>query len=597
MKIMMIGYIAFCDIQGNVERVIRSLPEGFLEKGQNVASVFLDAEKLENLIEKAEQEPVSDCLVLRPEKSASGGPLIPEESASGDPLIPAVKAQKAAVTVKKTRNHLLCLICSTEDMEQAAMWTQMCVALCEEPELTEPEEYGEGYYEIQKVNNQLVNYQRALAKANAKLKHMLEEAREAKCTIEILERDPLTNLYLENVFYDRAEALLRENPEVEFDTIAMDVERFKIVNDVFGRTSGNRLLSDLALCLQASQTKEHSLFTRARADMFFALVPRDTSLYDNLEHNIEALLENYPLPMRLEVKIGIYQIEDRELSVPGMCDRAYLAAESIKGVFGSNTAFYDESLREKLLFEQKILNTMEESLRREDFHIYLQQKVEIPTGRQIGAEVLVRWIHPEFGLISPGDFIPIFEKNGFIYSMDLFVWEKACKLIKSWKDAGRECVPLSVNVSRKDIYHEDMVQNLSDMVRKYGIRPGELHLEITESAYVTNSRQMLNVISQLRKLGFIIEMDDFGKGYSSLNTLSELPVDILKMDLEFLRRGENTKQREKIMQFVINLANEFHMPMIAEGVEREDQAELLRSMGCRYAQGYLFGRPVPSEEF
>lgn len=573
-KMMMIGCIAFCDRYGNVERVVESVPEGFLEKGQNAGSVFAEPKKLACLLEKAGQETVSDSLDL-----CNTG------------------HESAAVTVKKAGGGLLLLICRLEDPGQEAVWTKWCTQLCEESQLKDLEEYGEGYYEIQKMNNQLVNYQRALAKANAKLKGLLEEARKAKCTIEILERDPLTNLYLENVFYDRAGEVMKANPELDFDIIAMDVKRFKIVNDVFGRAAGDRLLADLALCLLDSQMGEPSLYTRARADMFFALVPREEMVYQILSRNIETLIENYPLSMRLEVKIGVYQAEDRTISIPGMCDRAYLASESIKGVFGRNLAFYDESLREKLLFEQKILNTMEDSLRRGDFHIYLQPKVEISTEKRIGAEVLVRWIHPEFGLISPGDFIPVFERNGFIYSMDLFVWERACELLRSWKDAGRERIPISVNVSRRDIYHEDMVQKLSDMVRKYGISPGELHLEITESAYAADSRQMLDVIGRLRKLGFVIEMDDFGKGYSSLNTLSELPVDVLKMDLEFLRRGENTRQREQIMQFVINLAEEFQMQVIAEGVEKEDQAELLQSMGCRYAQGYFFGRPVPCGEF
>ena len=573
-KMMMIGCIAFCDRYGNVERVVESIPEGFLEKGQNAGSVFAEPKKLENLLEKALQEPVSDSLRLC-----------------------RAEDENAAVTVKKISSGLLLMICRLKDLRQEAVWTKWCAALCEEPQMKDLEEYGEGYYEIQKVNNQLVNYQRALAKANAKLKGLLEETRKAKCTIEVLERDPLTNLYLENVFYDRAGEVMKANPEMDFDVIAMDVKHFKIVNDVFGRAAGDRLLVHLALCLLDSQMGEQSLYTRARADMFFALVPRDEKVYRILNRNIETLIENYPLSMRLEVKIGVYQAEDRTLSVPGMCDRAYLASESIKGVFGRNLAFYDESLREKLLFEQKILNTMEDSLRRGDFHIYLQPKVEISTKKRIGAEVLVRWIHPEFGLISPGDFIPVFERNGFIYSMDLFVWERACELIRSWKDTKRECIPISVNVSRRDIYHEDMVQKLSDLVGKYGISPGELHLEITESAYAADSRQMLDVIGRLGKLGFVIEMDDFGKGYSSLNTLSELPVDVLKMDLEFLRRGENTRQREQIMQFVINLAEEFQMQVIAEGVEKEDQAELLQSMGCRYAQGYFFGRPVPCEEF
>ena len=240
---------------------------------------------------------------------------------------------------------------------------------------------------------------------------------------------------------------------------------------------------------------------------------------------------------------------------------------------------------------------MESSLERGDFAVYLQPKVEVDTGRLIGAEALVRWEHPEFGMISPGDFVPVFERNGFIYHLDLFVWRKVCRMLREWKEMGTDAVPISVNVSRIDLYHEDLLESLLGMVLENGLDPEELHLEITESAYVKDSVQLVSVIRRLKQAGFVIEMDDFGSGYSSLNTLSELPIDTLKLDLNFLRQAEHQPRRQKVMRLVIDLARELRLQVVAEGVETEAQAALLKALGCRYAQGYLFGRPMPGERF
>ncbi len=200
-------------------------------------------------------------------------------------------------------------------------------------------------------------------------------------------------------------------------------------------------------------------------------------------------------------------------------------------------------------------------------------------------------------MITPGEFIPVFEKNGFIYSMDLFLWKKTCQMLQEWQASGWGNLPISVNVSRTDLYHEDLPKTLSELVSRYGRRPEDLHLEITESAYVKDSSQMLSVICRLKQAGFVIEMDDFGSGYSSLNMLSELPIDVMKLDLNFLKQGEDTGRRQKVMQLMVHLAKELQLQVIAEGVETQEQALLLKTMGCRYAQGYLYGRPMPEEEF
>jgi len=570
----MVGYIALCDLQGNVNKVIRSAPLRLVNEGQNVRSLFCSADALDQLFYGCREQCCSAHLKMAGEEGLIVG-----------------------VTVRQVGDQLLFLMYGLQDMDELAELMEFYVSLLEELKLVQQEPYEASYYQIQRVNNQLMNYQRALAKANVRLKVMLEEAKEAKNTIELLERDPVTSLYTETAFYRHAEELLREHGDLDFDIIALDIERFKMVNDAFGTETGNRLLSHVALCLLNIQTLGKSLFTRARADMFFALVPRAEGLYDRLDQNIGDLLENYPLPMRLQVKVGVYAIENHEITVPRMCDRALLAVRSIKGIFGKRLAFYDDSMRVKMLLEQKIIDSMEEALRIGQFQIYIQPKVEIATARPIGAEVLVRWFHPEYGMIPPSEFIPVFEKNGFIYALDQFVWKKACELLNRLKQAGKWDIPLSVNVSRVDIYQPNLKEVLTALVSESGLAQKDLHLEITETAYGEDTKQLLAVVHQLKEQGFVIEMDDFGNGYSSLNTLSELPIDVLKLDLKFLELGRDVNRRRTIMQFVVNLAEALNLQVIAEGVETEEQVALLQEMDCRCAQGYFYGRPMPVEEF
>lgn len=554
--------------------MIRSAPLRLVNEGQNVRCLFCGTDVLDQLFFGCRDQSCSAHLKLAGEEE-----------------------QTVGVTVRQVGDQLLFLMYGLQEIDELAQLMEFYVSLLEELKLVQQEPYENSYYQIQRVNNQLINYQRALAKANVRLKMTLEEAKEAKSTIEFLERDPVTGLYTEIAFYRHAEELLREHPDVDFDIIALDIERFKMVNDAFGTETGNRLLNHVALCLLSIRTPEKSLFTRARADMFFALVPRTQGIYEQLNRNIENLLENYPLPMRLQIKAGVYTVENREITVPRMCDRALLALRSIKGIFGKQIVPYDDSMRVRMMLEQKIIDSMEEALRTDQFQIYIQPKVEIASATPIGAEVLVRWFHPEYGMIPPSDFIPIFEKNGFIYALDQYVWKKACELLSRLKETNKLDIPLSVNVSRVDIYQPNLQEVLTAAVNESGLSQKDLHLEITETAYGEDTKQLLAVVHRLKEQGFVIEMDDFGNGYSSLNTLSELPIDVLKLDLKFLELGRDVKRRRTIMQFVVNLAEALNLQVIAEGVETEEQAALLREMGCRCAQGYLYGRPMPVEEF
>lgn len=570
----MIGYLDLCDLHWKITKVIRSIPVSLAEPGQDAREIFADREVLDRLLEQDTEQMVSTRRQLRGKEHLS-----------------------VFVTVKPVREQVLLSVYDMENADWLPRMAELQLSALDELASLGTGPYGESYFEIQKVNNRLINSQRALAKANVLLKETLEEMRRAENTIEILKRDPVTNLLTEKIFYERAQVMLEENPGQAFDIIAVDIERFKIINDAFGTAAGNQLLSDLSVCLLDIRVDEKSLFARIRADLFAVLVPREEGVYGRLEHSLNCFLKNYPLPMRLTVKIGVYQIEERDIPVERMCDRAFIAAGSIKGMYAEKIVFYNNAMREKMLFEQKILDTMVEALEQGQFQIHLQPKVRVNTEEVAGAEALVRWEHPELGLLSPADFLPVFERNGFIYSLDLYVWHKVCSAMQRWRQMGGADIPVAVNVSRMDIYHGDLPSLFTELVKDYGLEPKNLHLEITESAYISDSRQLLLVVEQLRKTGFVVEMDDFGSGYSSLNMLSELPVDVLKLDLKFLRTGTDAGRRHRIMQAVIDLAHTLHLLVIAEGVETKEESLLLEEMGCQYAQGYYYGRPVPENEF
>ena len=256
----------------------------------------------------------------------------------------------------------------------------------------------------------------------------------------------------------------------------------------------------------------------------------------------------------------------------------------------------------ELLKEQELISEMEPALAKRQFILYLQPQYDYTTNTMTGAEALVRWKHPEKGLIPPGLFIPIFENNGFICKLDLYVWEEACRLLRKWIDLGLNPVPISVNISRRDIYSQNLVDIFENLIKTYKLDPRMLRLEITESAYMDNPEQLIKVVDDLRDLGFCIEMDDFGSGYSSLNTLKDVPVDVLKLDMKFIMSATQGTDSEKskgghILSSIVRMANWLKLPVIAEGIETGIQADYLKSIGCFYMQGYYFAKPMPVDEY
>lgn len=420
--------------------------------------------------------------------------------------------------------------------------------------------------------------------------------RETAAMMNLLQYDRLTGLYSKEFFYQQVSSILMRYPERQYDIVCSDIENFKLINDVFGVGTGDRLLCGIARAYE-QRMDGRGICGRLNSDQFACFMEHDLEYNDDMfveaSAEVNAMLEIHNIVM----KWGIYSVEDRTVSVEQMCDRALLAARSIKGQYGKYFAIYDDTLRNQLLREQAITDSMESALAQNQFLVYLQPKYRIKDESLMGAEALVRWNHPEWGFMSPAEFIPLFEKNGFITKLDQFVWDKACAELREWDERGYDPISVSVNVSRADIYNEDLAAILIKIVEKYGLAPSRLHLEITESAYTENPKQIIDTVTLLREQGFVIEMDDFGSGYSSLNMLNDMPIDVLKLDMKFIRTEIAKPKSQGILQFIINLARWMSLSVVAEGVETKEQLGRLSEIGCDYVQGYYFARPMPCKEF
>ena len=424
----------------------------------------------------------------------------------------------------------------------------------------------------------------------------LIKLRETAAMVNQFQYDRMTGLYSKEFFFQKVREQLLEHPEKDYCIVCSNIENFKLVNDIFGTQEGDRLLKEIADIAKLT-VGSTGFCGRFSADRFLCLQEREQELADRKHFGSISEQERSPLMKSVVMRWGIYEITDRSVPVEQMCDRALLAADSIKGQYNQYFAVYDDSLRRKLLRERMITNAMETALAEEQFVVYLQPKYSLKGAFLAGAEALVRWNHPEWGFMPPGEFIPLFEKNGFIPRLDQYVWEHVCAQLREWQDRGYQLLPVSVNVSRADVYQVDLVDTLLRITQKYGVDPEHLHLEITESAYAENSAKILSTVAELRRQGFITEMDDFGSGYSSLNMLSQMKLDILKLDRKFIQSEIAKSPEESILNDVITMAHRMRLSVVAEGVETQNQVNRLRDVGCDYVQGYFFARPMPVEEF
>ena len=372
-----------------------------------------------------------------------------------------------------------------------------------------------------------------------------------------------------------------------------------MINNFYGIKEGDKVLKSIAQeLIRISTAFDNFLYARLENDVFACCLPYKEENIEVLVNALQLNLKKVNKDYNIKVSCGVYVINDYNMDVSEMYDRAYLAAKNCKGKFVQNVAYYDESMIENMRQEQFIINEVNKALEEEQFAVYLQPKVNLVTGKPYGAEALVRWIHPERGMISPGEFIPVYERNGIIGRLDQYMWRSVCKLLRKWLDEGKNPDPISVNVSRVNIYNPHLVEIFNKLITEFQIPPHLLNLEITESAFMEDQALIMKTMHRLHELGFRIMMDDFGSGYSSLNILKDMEIDYLKIDMQFLQQDvEFNGKGEKVLTSIVRMAKWLHLPSIVEGVETAEQVDFLKCIGCEYAQGFYFARPMPVADY
>ena len=408
------------------------------------------------------------------------------------------------------------------------------------------------------------------------------------------ERDHLTGLYNQQYFFRYAAQFDTFHSAVQTDAIVLDINHFHLLNERYGRHFGDEVLKCVAARLLNTVHGSDGIVCRRGADSFLIYCPHRTDYEDILEQASVEMAGGY----QVRVRMGVYPQVDRSIDVERRFDRAKQAADQVKNSFSKEVGFYDNAMYEKELRMEQLLEGFQTAVREKQFTVYYQPKFDVRGAESVlnSAEALVRWKHPTLGMISPGDFIPLFEDNGLIRELDFYVWKEAAAQIREWKETLGRSIPVSVNVSRVDLFDLELPETLEGIVKDAGLEPGDLLLEITESAYTENP-EIVNVIKSLRDRGFPIEMDDFGTGYSSLNMITTLPIDALKLDMQFIRTAFRGNKDTRLLEAVIGLAKSLVLPTIAEGVETEEQMLTLKTMGCDFVQGYYFSRPLPAAEF
>lgn len=410
--------------------------------------------------------------------------------------------------------------------------------------------------------------------------------------------DKLTGLYNKNYFAVKAAEVLRAHPDESWLLLSSNIKDFKLINDLFGLEKGNEVLIMEADLLK-EQCGENIIYGRTGGDKFAACIPKARFKEQDFMNAIKAMGRAFNNDLyHLHIYVGVYEITDINEDISIMCDKANLAIKTLYENYDKSIAYYNDTIFNDTIVEKQLVGDFDKALEEKQFCMYLQPQMT-SEGKILGAEALVRWEHPKRGLIFPGDFIEVFEKTGLIYRLDKYVWELAIQKLAEWQKSGRNDLYISVNISTKDFYYMDVYKTITSLVEKYEIIPASLKLEITETALMTGTAGEQKILEQFRNYGFQIEIDDFGSGYSSLNTLKDLDVDVLKIDMGFLRttRPERLERSMSILNTIIALTKELGLSVITEGVETKEQVIELTQMGCGIYQGYYFSKPIPIDQF
>ena len=405
--------------------------------------------------------------------------------------------------------------------------------------------------------------------------------------------DILTGAFNRDYFIEEATERIK-NGDLDYMVIASNFEGFRLLNDLYGSQIGDEVLIKLANLIKKLSIEYDFVYARMGSDKFGLFIPNEVFVNNDILKIIVKEFNEAYSQLPISIKFGICKLEDD--SIIKAYDRAVNTLHFIKGK-SITYGFYDSEIRNKIIKEQLLLKELDSSIENRHFEVYYQPQINSYNNSIIGAEALVRWKHPTFGMISPGEFIPLFEAHSVISKLDLYVWEEACKFLKKWNHDKYINLSVSVNISQIDFYNLDISTVLYNLINKYDISPNKLKLEITETAFISEQEKLIVEIEKLQKLGFTVEMDDFGSGYSSLNVLKDIPIDIIKLDMKFLKGKINNPKTINILDSIVSMAHRLHLPVIAEGVENVEQKEMLNSMNCELIQGYLYARPMPELDF
>lgn len=420
---------------------------------------------------------------------------------------------------------------------------------------------------------------------------------EDKLIISQAERDELTQVYNKNFFKEYVKKLDEYNPNIDMDLNVLDIENFHIINEIYGKEKSDEIIKYIADELKRYVKEFDGIVGRLEED-YFIMYHKHIENYANLIKEFYALLEEKYGITGVNFKLGIYEIKDKDIETDIRINRAKLVCDHISNTSQNHYLVYNDSDQKDSLLHEQLVYDFPTSLKNREFSIYYQPKYNVEKDKYYisSSEALVRWNHSKYGMISPGIFIGLLEERGLIRELDKYVWEEAIKDLATWKKEGIDIVPVSLNVSRIDLLDDGIVSIFADLVKKYDVDSKYIYLEITESACNNNMNQLINTIEKLRDLGFKIEIDDFGAGYSSLNVLTTIPFDVLKLDMLFVRGMANNKTL-KMIEIVAEIAKYLDVTLVAEGVETLDQLNQLREYGYQVIQGYYFSKPLKKEEF
>ena len=444
-------------------------------------------------------------------------------------------------------------------------------------------------------NHDVINDNGKITGYYLKIKDVTEEQLKIRSDLYEATHDRLTGIYTKDYLFK----VIKQTVDVHNDTgymlLYVNIKSFKVVNDIFGNDFGDYAIKSFTDQMKSNFSKR-TVYGRLGGANFGILIPKDEYDEQKIEKNlchITIKRENAKYP--IQVQIGVYEIDKETDDVNIMFSNARIALSTIENDDSLYIAYYDDNLRKEIIWNQEISTQLADAIKNRDIRPYLQPIAD-REGRIVGCEALVRWIHKDYGFLAPYRFIPSLEKNGLIAEVDKYMWRCACEILSDWKKRGWNMF-VSVNISPKDFYYLDVPKYFRDLISEYDLDPKNLRVEITETVMVTDTDKMVAIMEELRNYGFIVEMDDFGSGYSSLNMLKTIPVDVLKIDMNFLGKADDLEKADTIVKNVINLSMDLGMTSLTEGVETRDQYDFLVEKGCKLFQGYFFSKPIPENEF